>query len=82
MEIRHKLACFPNKQMKMLYSFNRLSGVALAQILPHVREDGMSGLDISNKPSFRQEHPGVSDGPDGSDGTSYPLTENHTRPVA
>jgi hypothetical protein len=37
---------------------------------------------ISNKPSFRQEHPGVSDGPDGSDGTSYPLTENQTRPVA
>jgi hypothetical protein len=38
--------------------------------------------DISNKPSFRQEHQGVSDGPDGSDGTSYGLTENQTRPVA
>jgi hypothetical protein len=32
-------------------------------------------------PSFRQEHLGVSDGPDGSDGTSYPLTEDQTRPV-
>jgi len=40
---------------------------------------------ISNKPSFRQKHPGVSDGPDGpdgSDGTSYPLTENQMRPIA
>ena len=37
---------------------------------------------ISNKPSFHQEHPGVSDSPDGSDGTSYPLTENQTRPLA
>jgi hypothetical protein len=37
---------------------------------------------ISNKPSFRQEHPGVSDGPDSSDRTSYPLSQNHTQPVA
>ena len=36
---------------------------------------------ISNKVSFRQEHPGVSDGPDGSDGTSYPLTDNQMGPV-
>jgi hypothetical protein len=36
---------------------------------------------ISNKPSFRQEHPGVSDSPDSCDGTSYPLTENQTRQV-
>jgi len=39
-------------------------------------------LTISNKPSFCQEHQGVSDGPEGSDGTSWPLTENQTRPVA
>jgi hypothetical protein len=38
--------------------------------------------DINNKPSFGQEHQGVFDGPDGSDGTSYPLMENQTRPVA
>jgi hypothetical protein len=37
---------------------------------------------ISNNPSFRLKHPGVPDGSDGSDGTSYPLTENHTVPVA
>jgi len=29
---------------------------------------------ISNDPSFRQKHPGVPDGSDGSDGTWYPLT--------
>jgi len=39
-------------------------------------------MDISNIPSFRQKHPGVPDGSDGSDGTSYPLTENSTLPVA
>jgi len=37
---------------------------------------------ISNNPGFRLKHPGVLDGSDGSGGTSYPLTENQTRPVA
>jgi len=37
---------------------------------------------ISNNSSFRLKHPGVPDGSDGSDGTSYPLTENYTIPVA
>ena len=37
---------------------------------------------ISNNPSFRLKHLGVPDGSDGSGGTSYPLTENQTRPVA
>jgi len=37
---------------------------------------------ISNDPSFRQKHLGVPDGSDGSDGTSYPLTENYMLPVA
>jgi len=37
--------------------------------------------DISNNPSFRQKHPGVPVGSDGSDGTSYPLTEKYTFPV-
>jgi len=37
---------------------------------------------IGNDPSFRQKHPGVPDGSDGSDGTSYPLTENYMLPVA
>jgi hypothetical protein len=38
--------------------------------------------DISNNRSFRLEHPGIPDGSDGSDGTSYPLTENYMLPVA
>jgi hypothetical protein len=37
---------------------------------------------ISNNPGFRLKHPGVPDGSDGSDGTSYPPTENYTLPVA
>jgi len=37
---------------------------------------------ISNNPSFRLKHPGVPDGSDSSDGTSYPLMENYTLPVA
>jgi len=37
---------------------------------------------ISNNSSFRLKHPGVPDGSDGSDRTSYPLTENQTRPVS
>ena len=37
---------------------------------------------ISNNSSFRQKHPGVLDGSDGSDGTSYPVTENYALPVA
>jgi len=39
-------------------------------------------IDISNNSSFRQKHPGVADGSDGSDGTLFPLTENYTLPVA
>jgi len=37
---------------------------------------------ISNNTSFREKHRGVPDGSDGSDGTSFPLTENYTLPVA
>jgi hypothetical protein len=37
--------------------------------------------DIGNKPSFRLEQPGISDGHYGSNGKSYPLTENQMRPV-
>jgi len=37
---------------------------------------------ISNNSSFRQKHPGVPDGSDSSDGTSYPLTGNYTLLVA
>jgi hypothetical protein len=39
-------------------------------------------VNVSNNPSFRLKHPGVPDNSDGSSGTSYPLTENQTRPVA
>jgi hypothetical protein len=37
---------------------------------------------ISNNPGFRWKHLGVLDDPDGSGGTSYPLTANYTLPVA
>jgi len=42
----------------------------------------VSILHISNKLSFHQKHQGILDGSDGSDGTSYPLTENYTIPMA
>jgi len=44
--------------------------------------DGVGSLIISNDPSWSQKHPGVPDGSDDSAGTSYPLTENYTLPVA
>ena len=44
--------------------------------------DNNSGSTISNNSSFRQKHPGVPDGSDSSGGTSYPVTENYTLPVA
>jgi len=44
--------------------------------------EGVVPTHISNNSSFRLKHPGVPDGSDGSGGTSYPLTENQTRPVA
>jgi hypothetical protein len=40
MIIRHKPNSFPDEQSKMRYSCNRLSGLALRQILPHVRVNG------------------------------------------
>jgi len=52
MVIRHKPATFPDEQSKMRYAFNHLRGVALGQILPHVREDGEIGLE--DQPAFVQ----------------------------
>jgi len=37
---------------------------------------------FSNNPSFRQKHPVVTDGSDGSDGTWYRLIEDYMLPVA
>jgi len=37
--------------------------------------------DISNDPNFRLKHPGVPDASDGSDGSSYALTDTHMLPV-
>ena len=41
----NKPARFPDEQSKMRYAFNCLRGIALGQILPHVREDRMIGLE-------------------------------------
>jgi hypothetical protein len=46
MVIRHTPASFPDEQSKMRYTFNCLRGIALGQILPHVQEDGMIGLEV------------------------------------
>jgi len=45
MVIRHKPASLPDEQSNMQYAFNRLRGIALGQILPHVRENGQIGLE-------------------------------------
>jgi len=37
---------------------------------------------ISNDPTFCQKHPHVPDCSDSSEGTSYPLMQNHTLPIA
>ena len=52
MVIRHTPSRFPDEQAKMRYSFNRLSGLALTQILPHVRDNGDIGLE--DLPAFIQ----------------------------
>jgi hypothetical protein len=52
MVIQHKPASFPDEQLKMLSVSNRLLGVAVSQILPHVREDGTIWL--SNLPACIQ----------------------------
>ena len=38
--IKHKPTRFPNKHSKMQYAFNCLRGVALGQMLPHLRDNG------------------------------------------
>ena len=47
-----KPARSPDEQSKMRYAFNRLRGVALGQILPHVQQDGEIGLE--DLPAFQQ----------------------------
>jgi hypothetical protein len=52
MVIRHTPSRFPDEQAKMRYAFNRLSGLALKQVLPHVRDNGDIGLE--GLPAFVQ----------------------------
>jgi hypothetical protein len=52
MVIQHKPASFPDEQSKMRYAFNRLRGIGLGQMVPHVREDGTIGLE--DLPAFIQ----------------------------
>jgi hypothetical protein len=52
MVIQHRPARFPDEQSKMRYAFNLPRGVALGQILPHVRKDRIIGLD--DLPAFLQ----------------------------
>ena len=52
MIIWHKPNSFPDEQSKMRYAFNRLSGLALRQILPHVREN--REIDLGDLTAFIQ----------------------------
>jgi hypothetical protein len=52
MIIRHKPNSFPDEQSKVGYGFNRFSGLALQQILPHVQQDGE--LDLGDLTAFMQ----------------------------
>jgi hypothetical protein len=45
-------------------------------------DSGLLPANISNNLGLGQKHPGVPDGSDGSDGTSHPLMENETLPIA
>jgi hypothetical protein len=45
MVTRHKPSSFHDEQSKMRYTFNRLTGLALRQILPHIPDNGDIGLD-------------------------------------
>ena len=52
MVIRQMPASSPDEHWKMRYAFNRVRGVDLGLILPHVREDGEIGLE--DLPAFIQ----------------------------
>jgi len=52
MVIRHKPGSVPDEQSKMRFAFNRLRGLALGQILPHVREDRT--IELEDLPAFIQ----------------------------
>jgi hypothetical protein len=52
MIIWHKPSSFPDEQSEMRYAFTRLSGLALRQILPHVRED--REIDLGDLTAFIQ----------------------------
>jgi len=52
MVVRQNPASFPDEQLKMRYPFNRMRGVTLGQIMPHVQEDREIGPD--DLPAFKQ----------------------------
>jgi hypothetical protein len=52
MIVRHNPSSIHDEQSMMWYAFNRLSGLALYQILPHVWEHGE--IDLGNLTAFLQ----------------------------
>ena len=77
--VQQRMERFWQKQMKL----NKLTQPGWEDAADYFREqDTKYGITISYISSFRQKHPGVLDGSDGSDGTLYPLTENYTLLVA
>jgi hypothetical protein len=43
--LQPKPSSFPNEQLKIRYTFNSLRAVALGQRLPHVQDNGETGLE-------------------------------------
>jgi len=43
--MQHKPASLPDEQSKIQYAFNRLRGIVLGHIMPHVQEDTTIGLE-------------------------------------
>jgi hypothetical protein len=73
MKIRNKPNSFPDEQSKMRYAFNRLSGLALRQILPHIRENGE--IDLGDLTAFIQLLEAAFGDPDRVDTTERNMRE-------
>jgi len=77
MVILHKPASSHNEPSKMRYWFNCLRGVALAQILPPIREDGTIGL--ADLPGYVQLLDGAFGDPDRVATTERHMCENQPK---
>jgi len=80
--VRSHHAGYAKNNIPRMISTDVIISATATYLLPPTYRGLAPATYISNNSSFHRKHPGVPNGSDGSDGTSYSLMENYTLSVA